>query len=58
MTFKSDIDIGKGSYMVDGKSTLGILTMDLREPFDAIIHSTDEEEIKKFNMVTKEFSAE
>ena len=55
MTFDSDIDVGKGNYIVDGKSALGILTMDLRKSLDVTIHSKDEEEIRRFNKVMLEF---
>lgn len=55
MLFKSNVDVSRGKYTVDGKSVLGILTMDLREPFDVILHSEDEEEIRNFNNAMEEF---
>ena len=55
MTFNSDIDVYKGNYIVDGKSALGILTMDLRDSLEVEIHSKEEKEIKRFNEVMEEF---
>ena len=55
MKFESSIDVIRDSYRVDGKSALGILTMDLRKLLDVEIHSCNEDEIKKFNEVMEEF---
>ena len=54
-TFKSDIDLVKGRYIIDAKSTIGIFTLDLSVTVDVVIHSDDEEEIKRFNEVMEEF---
>lgn len=35
-------DLGKGSYCVDGKSILGIYTMDLSEPLTLSIYSEED----------------
>ena len=56
--FDSDIDVIRNKYIVDGKSILGIFTLDLRQPVDAEIHSNDEEEIRKFNEAMEEFKWE
>ncbi len=53
--FDCDIDIIKDRYVVDAKSVIGIFTIDLSKPVDVEIHSDNEEEIKKFNEVMKEF---
>ena len=53
--FDSDVDLVKGSYTVDSKSIMGIFTVDLSEPVDVVIHSDNEEEVKRFNEVMKEF---
>ena len=55
MKFESDIDVTIGSYAVDGKSALGILTVDLRKPLCAEIHSDSEEETERFNRAMEEF---
>lgn len=54
-SFESDIDVVRGRYVIDAKSTLGIFTLDLSKPIDVEIHSADEHEIKRFNDVIKEF---
>lgn len=54
-TFKSDIDLIKGRYIIDAKSTIGIFTLDLSVPVDVVIHSDNEEEISRFNDVMEEF---
>ena len=53
--FKSDIDLIKGRYIIDAKSTIGIFTLDLSSPVDVIIHSDNEDEIKRFNEVMEAF---
>ena len=53
--FESDIDLVKGRYIIDAKSTIGIFTLDLSSPVDVVIHSDDEDEIKRFNEVMEEF---
>ena len=53
--FESDIDLVKGRYVIDAKSTIGIFTLDLSVPVEVIIHSENEEEIKRFNEVMEEF---
>lgn len=45
----------RNKYIVDGKSILGIFTLDLRQPVDVEIHSDNEEEIRTFNEVMEEF---
>lgn len=54
-SFISDIDIVKGRYVIDAKSTMGIFTLDLSQPVDVIIHSEDDEEITRFYETMKEF---
>ena len=53
--FESDIDLIKGRYVIDAKSTIGIFTLDLSVPVDVLIHSENEEEIRRFNEVMEEF---
>ena len=53
--FESDIDLVKGRYIIDAKSTIGIFTLDLSAPVDVVIHSNDEDEIRRFNKVMEEF---
>lgn len=53
--FNSDVDMIRGRYLIDAKSTIGIFTFDLSKPIDVEIHSDDEEEIKRFNEVMKKY---
>ena len=53
--FESDIDLIKGRYIIDAKSTIGIFTLDLSAPVDVVIHSDDEDEIRRFNEVMEAF---
>lgn len=53
--FEGDIDLVKGRYVIDAKSTMGIFTLDLSSPVDVVIYSDDEKEIERFNEVMKEF---
>lgn len=53
--FESDIDLVKGRYVIDAKSTIGIFTLDLSAPVDVVIHSDNDEEIRRFNEVMEAF---
>ena len=53
--FESDIDLVKGRYIIDAKSTIGIFTLDLSAPVDVVIHSNDEDEVRRFNEVMEEY---
>ena len=55
MKFESDIDLVKGRYVIDAKSTIGVFTLDLSLPVDVVLHSNDMEEIKLFTDSMKEF---
>ena len=48
---KGTFDLAKGRYIVDGKSTIGVCTMDLSKPLTLTIHEEDDmvmEEIQEF----------
>lgn len=53
--FFSDIDVIRDRYVIDGKSAIGIFTLDLSKPIDVEIHSDDPYEIKRFNDIMGEF---
>ncbi len=53
--FSSDIDMIRDRYVIDGKSAIGIFTLDLSKPIDIEIHSDDPYEIKRFNDIMSEF---
>ena len=50
--YSFDIDLTTGRYVVDAKSIMGILSLDLSKPIALEIHSDDcgalEEELKEF----------
>ena len=46
--YEFDIDIIKGSYIIDAKSLMGIFTLDLSEDVTIEIHSDDKNVITKF----------
>ena len=54
-TFISDIDLSNGRYVVNGKSLLGIYSLNLSTPVIAEIYSNDEKELKKFEKAMEEF---
>ncbi len=41
----ADIDLQSGRYIVDGKSIMGIFSLDLLSPITLTVHSDDAEEI-------------
>ena len=53
--FFSDIDVIRDRYVIDGKSAIGIFTLDLSKPIDVEIYSDDPYEIKRFNDIMNEF---
>ena len=53
--FESDVDISKNRYLVNGKSIMGIYSLDLSEPVVVHIHNTNNEELEKFKEVMEEF---
>ena len=52
-----DINVYKDSYVVDGKSILGLLSLSLSTPVTAKVISDDEEVIKKFEELCTKYSA-
>lgn len=58
ISFKSDINLIKKTYVVDAKSILAVYALvDASEEFDVEIVSNDAEEIQLFNYKMKEFRA-
>lgn len=53
--FKSDVDIVSGRHICDAKSLLAVFSYDLSKPVEIIIHSDNEEEIRRFNEIMEEF---
>lgn len=45
--FEGDVDLESGRYKVDGKSILGIFSLDLREPIKLTYDGENQEDLKK-----------
>ncbi len=45
--FDGDVDLESGRYKVDGKSILGIFSLDLREPIKLTYDGENQEDLKK-----------
>ena len=54
-TFECDIDVLYRRYILDAKSIMSILSVDLTQPLKVVIHSDDEDELERFNEVLEEF---
>ena len=50
-TFDYDIDIYKGHNAIDGRSSMGMFTLNLNEPIMVQIHTNDKNIIDKFKEV-------
>lgn len=46
--FIEDIDLVKGRYVVDGKSIMGIFSLDLSQPVDVCIYTEDDNRADEF----------
>ena len=56
--FESDVDIIMGHYVVNAKSIMGVLSLDLSGAIDVEIHSENAQEITYFNNVMLPFEAQ
>ena len=54
-TFTSDINVRSGNYVVDGKSILGLFSINRSNPIEIELVSSDLEEIEKFNVMISKF---
>ena len=50
-TFDYDIDIYKGHNAIDGRSSMGMFTLNLNKPIMVQIHTNNKDIINKFNEV-------
>lgn len=53
--FDCDIDVVNDRYVLNAKSILGILSLNLLKPIKIIIHSDNEKMVKRFNEIMEEF---
>lgn len=54
-TFTSDINVRSGNYVVDGKSILGLFSINTSNPIEIELISSDLEEIERFNVMISKF---
>ena len=52
---ESDIDLISGRYTLDSKSIMAIFSVNLNNKLKLILHSDDEDEIRKFNEIAEEY---
>ena len=53
--FESDVDIIMGRYVVDAKSIMGVLSLDLSGAIEVEIHSDNAQEVTYFNNIMLPF---
>ena len=54
-TFDCDIDVLYRRYILDAKSIMSILSVDLIQSLKVVIHSDDYEDLKKFFEIMEDF---
>ena len=52
---ESDIDLICGRYILDSKSIMAIFSINLNNKLKLVLHSDDEDEIRKFNEIAEEY---
>ena len=55
ISIDSDVDLIYGRYTLDAKSIMAIFSISLNNKLKLVIHSNDEEEIRRFNEIAEEF---
>ena len=54
-TLECDVDVLYRRYVLDAKSIMSILSIDLMNPLKVVIHSDDYEELKLFSDMMEDF---
>ena len=54
-TFDCDIDVLYRRYILDAKSIMALLSVDLMQPLNVVIHSDDYEDLKRFFEIMEDF---
>lgn len=57
-TIDGDVNVAHDHYVVDGKSLLGLMSLDLSEPIKVSIISSDDKEVDQFIMNCKNWIVE
>lgn len=52
-----NVDLQRDHYIVDAKSIMGIMSLDISKPVKAILHSDDLEDIKLFESIIEKYKA-
>ena len=55
ISIDSDVDLIYGRYTLDAKSIMAIFSISLNNKLKLVIHSDDEDEIRRFNEIAEEF---
>ena len=53
VAYDGTVDLGSGRYLVDGRSLLGIFSLDLRQPVAVHVHR--DEDVEKLQSLLSEF---
>ncbi len=53
LAYDGAVDLGSGRYIVDGRSLLGIFSLDLRQPVAVHVHR--DEDVEKLQSLLSEF---
>ena len=54
-TFECDVDVLYRRYILDAKSIMALLSVDLTESLKVVIHTDDYEELKRFFEIMEDF---
>jgi phosphotransferase system HPr-like phosphotransfer protein len=57
-TYDSDINVYKGHYIIDGKSLLGVMSLNLSETIEVEIITNNELDIDSFESSMRQFEVE
>ena len=55
VSIESDVDLICGRYTIDAKSLMAIFSISLNNKLKLVIHSDNEDEIRRFNEIAEEF---
>ena len=55
INIESDVDLIYGRYTLDAKSIMAIFSVSLNNKLKLVIHSDNEDEIRRFNEIAEEF---
>ena len=55
INIESDVDLIYGRYTLDAKRIMAIFSINLNNKLKLVLHSDDEDEIRKFNEIAEEY---